>query len=143
MNEEKSLILLRGLPGAGKSRLAKLLSENGKYPVFSVDDYFTDSKTQEYNFDYKKNHLAYKHCEDCVRKEAERGTSKIFSDNTFILSWEMEPYFQIASEFEYTIFVITVENYHNGKNVHSIDDESLKKMASKYKIRLLPEILSE
>ncbi|EMG08329.1 AAA domain protein [Leptospira interrogans serovar Grippotyphosa str. LT2186] len=54
MNEEKSLILLRGLPGAGKSRLAKLLSENGKYPVFSVDDYFTDSKTQEYNFDYKK-----------------------------------------------------------------------------------------
>ncbi|EMN29308.1 hypothetical protein LEP1GSC083_0823 [Leptospira interrogans serovar Pyrogenes str. L0374] len=55
----------------------------------------------------------------------------------------MEPYFQIASEFEYTIFVITVENYHNGKNVHSIDDESLKKMASKYKIRLLPEILSE
>lgn len=59
MNEEKSLILLRGLPGAGKSRLAKLLSENGKYPVFSVDDYFTDSKTQEYNFDYKKNHLAY------------------------------------------------------------------------------------
>ncbi|EMP07134.1 AAA domain protein [Leptospira interrogans serovar Pyrogenes str. 200701872] len=44
MNEEKSLILLRGLPGAGKSRLAKLLSENGKYPVFSVDDYFTDSK---------------------------------------------------------------------------------------------------
>ncbi|WOT11033.1 MULTISPECIES: AAA family ATPase [Leptospira] len=143
MNEEKSLILLRGLPGAGKSRLAKLLSENGKYPVFSVDDYFTDSKTQEYNFDYKKNHFAYKHCEDCVRKEAERGTSKIFSDNTFTLSWEMEPYFQIASEFEYTIFVITVENYHNGKNVHSIDDESLKKMASKYKIRLLPEILSE
>lgn len=54
MNEEKSLILLRGLPGAGKSRLSKLLSENGKYPVFSIDDYFTDSKTQEYNFDYKK-----------------------------------------------------------------------------------------
>jgi predicted AAA+ superfamily ATPase len=36
----KALILLRGLPGAGKSTLAKLLSENGKYPVFSIDDYF-------------------------------------------------------------------------------------------------------
>lgn len=91
MNEEKSLILLRGLPGAGKSRLAKLLSENGKYPVFSVDDYFTDSKTQEYNFDYKKNHLAYKHCEDCVRKEAELGTSKIFQTTRlhFLGRWNL------------------------------------------------------
>ncbi|AVQ12670.1 AAA family ATPase [Leptospira santarosai] len=143
MNVEKSLILLRGLPGTGKSTLAELLSENGRYPVFSVDDYFTDPKTKEYNFDPKKNHLAYKYCEERVRQEAMSGTSKIFSDNTFTLSWEMEPYFQIASRFGYAVFVVTVENYHNGKNIHSIDDESLKKMASKYKVRLLPENLSE
>lgn len=144
MNEEeaKSIILIRGLPGAGKSTLAKILSENGKYPVLSVDDYFTDSSTGQYRFDYSKNHLAYKHCEERARKAAENGTSKIFLDNTFTLSWEMEPYFQIASNFGYTIFVLTVENRHNGKNIHSIDDESLKKMASKYKIRLLPEELS-
>ncbi len=140
---EKSFILLRGLPGTGKSTLAKLLSENGRHPIFSVDDYFTDPKTKEYNFDHKKNHLAYKYCEEQVRKEAENGTSKIFLDNTFTLSWEMKPYFQIASQFGYTVFVVTVENYHNGKNTHFIDDESLKKMASKYKVRLLPENLLE
>ncbi|TGL95117.1 ATP-binding protein [Leptospira barantonii] len=141
-DQAKSIILIRGLPGAGKSTLAKILSENGKYPVLSVDDYFTDSSTGQYRFDYKENHLAYKHCEERARREAENGTSKIFLDNTFTLSWEMEPYFQIASEFGYTTFVLTVENRHNGKNIHSIDDESLKKMASKYKIRLLPEELS-
>lgn len=141
-NEDKSLVLIRGIPGTGKSTLAKILSENGKYPVLSVDDYFTDSSTGQYRFDYKENHLAYKRCEERARAEAENGTSKIFLDNTFTLSWEMEPYFQIASEFGYTVFVLTVENYHNGKNIHSIDDESLKKMASKYKIRLLPEELS-
>lgn len=143
MNEEKSLILLRGLPGAGKSRLAKLLSENGKYPVFSVDDYFTDSKTQEYNFDYKKIISRINTAKTVFEKKRNLEPLKFFSDNTFTLSWEMEPYFQIASEFGYTIFVVTVENYHNGKNVHSIDDESLKKMASKYKVRLLPESISE
>ena len=43
-NNHKSLILLRGLPGSGKSSLAFTLSENGKYPVFSVDDYFTNAE---------------------------------------------------------------------------------------------------
>ncbi|TGK31578.1 ATP-binding protein [Leptospira yasudae] len=139
MNADKSLILLRGLPGAGKSALAQVLSENGKYPVLSVDDYFTDPQTKEYRFDYRENHLAYKNCEERARNEAKKGTPKIFLDNTFTLEWELKPYFQIASEFGYTIFVATVENYHNGKNIHSIDDESLRKMASKYKVRLLPE----
>jgi adenylate kinase family enzyme len=63
-----ALILLRGLPGSGKSTLAKELSENRKYPVFSVDDYFTDSKTGIYKFEFDKNHLAYKQCEEKVKQ---------------------------------------------------------------------------
>ena len=57
MHFEKNLILLRGLPGSGKTTLAKVLSNNGDFPFFSVDDYFTNPKTQEYIFDYSKNHL--------------------------------------------------------------------------------------
>ena len=34
-----SLTLLRGLPGSGKTTLAKELSENGKYPGFSSWDH--------------------------------------------------------------------------------------------------------
>ena len=130
-----ALILLRGLPGSGKTTLAKLLSENGKYPVFSVDDFFTNEKG-EYNFAFDKNHLAYKQCEENTRKAMEQGQSKIFLDNTFTIEWELEPYFKLAAQFNYLIHVITVENRHGGKNVHGVDDEQLQKMAQKYKVVL-------
>ncbi len=59
---EKSLIILRGLPGSGKTTLAHLISADGQHPVFGIDDYFTDGDGN-YHFDHLKNHLAYKHCE--------------------------------------------------------------------------------
>jgi adenylate kinase family enzyme len=57
-----SLVILRGLPGSGKSTLAKVLSNDGQWPVFSIDDYFIDPSTGKYSFDFSKNHHAYAHC---------------------------------------------------------------------------------
>ncbi|HEY1039007.1 MAG TPA: ATP-binding protein, partial [Bacteroidia bacterium] len=42
-----------------------------------------------------------------------------------------------AKEFKYKIFVLTVENRHNGKNTHNVSDEQVKKMAEKYKVILM------
>ena len=130
-----SLILLRGLPGSGKTTLAKELSENGKYPVFSVDDFFTSSNGN-YNFEFEKNHLAYKQCEENTKASMQKAIPKIFIDNVFSLEWELEPYFKLASEFNYEIFVLTVENRHKGHNIHQISDEQIQKMAQKYKVVL-------
>lgn len=134
----KSIILLRGLPGSGKSTLAKVLSENGKYPIYSVDDYFT-KENGEYIFEFNNNHLAYKQCENNTEESCKKGIEKIFIDNTFTIEWEMEPYFKLAKKYDYTIFVITLENRHKGKNIHNISDEQLQKMAAKYQVKLLPE----
>lgn len=131
-----SLILLRGLPGSGKSTLAKLLSENGKYPIYSIDSYFTNAETGEYNFEFDKNHLAYKQCEEQTLHSIKEGAEKIFIDNTFTIEWELEPYFKLASQYNYQIFVITVENRHGSKNIHDINDEQIAKMAAKYKVVL-------
>ena len=131
-----SLILLRGLPGSGKTSLAKDLSEDGKYPVFSVDDYFTDEKGQ-YKFEFEKNHLAYKQCEERTRSAMQNKVQKIFLDNTFTLEWEMEPYFKLAAEYNYKVYVVTVENRHKGNNIHDIPEEHIRKMAEKYKVILL------
>jgi predicted kinase len=132
----KSLFLIRGLPGSGKSTLAKELSE-GKYPVYSIDDYFTDPNTGTYDFKFDKNHIAYKQCEENTRKSMEEGAAKIFVDNVFLIDWEMEGYFKLASQYNYRVFVMTVENRHKGHNIHQITEEQLQKMAAKYKVILL------
>lgn len=130
----RNLILLRGLPGSGKTTLAILLSE-GKYPVFSVDDYFTDEKGN-YDFKFEENHLAYKKCEENIREAMKNNSAKIFVHNTCTLEWEMETYFKLAKEFNYDLHILTVENYHESENIHSISKEQIQKMAEKYKIKL-------
>jgi hypothetical protein len=35
------------------------------------------------------------------------------------------------------VHVVTVENYHGGKNTHSVTDEQLEKMAAKYAVKLI------
>ncbi len=131
-----SLILLRGLPGSGKSTLAKELSEQGKHPVCAIDDFFTDPKTGEYTFEFDKNHLAYKACEEKVKVAMKQRAEKIFLDNAFTLEWEMEPYFKMAKEHSYRIHVVTVENRHGSENIHGIGRDQLEKMAAKYKVNL-------
>ncbi len=131
----RELILLRGLPGSGKSTLAAALSEGGKYPIFSIDDYFTDENGL-YDFRFQENHLAYKRCEESVGTAMQLGTQKIILHNTFTLEWEMEPYFKLASEHSYRVHVATVENRHGSANVHDIPEEHIERMRSKYSVKL-------
>jgi predicted kinase len=133
---EKVLIVLRGLPGAGKSTLAKVLSDHGKHPVFSIDSYFTNSKG-DYEFKFDENHKAYKTCEQQTEEALKQDKEKVFVDNTFTLDWEMEPYFKLASKYKYQLHIVTVENYHKSGNIHNVSNDQLEKMAEKYKVRLL------
>ncbi|MFN0030662.1 MAG: AAA family ATPase [Flavobacteriales bacterium] len=132
---KKNLILLRGLPGAGKTALALLLSEHGRYPVFSVDDYFTDADGN-YHFEFDKNHLAYKNCEVRTEDAMHVAAQKIFVHNTFVYNWEMEPYFKLAASYGYELFVITVEKYHEFTNTHGVSSDQLLKMTEKFEVKL-------
>ncbi|KFQ25847.1 NEDD4-binding protein 2, partial [Mesitornis unicolor] len=85
------LVLLRGVPGSGKSYLARaLLEDNPDGIILSTDDYFY--KHGQYHYD--PDCLGEAH--DWNRKRAkeafEMRISPIIIDNTNIQAWEMKPY---------------------------------------------------
>lgn len=147
---KKTLFLIRGLPGSGKSFAAAVLSENGKYPVLSADMYFEDSEGN-YNWDASKIKDAHAWCRNSVEEEmlysmvpepdrflsiSNRDCSKIFVANTFTEEWEMQPYFDLAKQYGYNVVTLICENRHGGQNVHDVPEETLVKMKNRFQIKL-------
>ena len=128
---EKILYIVRGIPGSGKSTFAKQLTSN----VFEADHYFIDNEGN-YNFDPSKIKDAHKDCQDNVRYAMESSISKIAVSNTSTQEWELQPYFELAKKYGYTVFSVVVENRHEGVNQHGVPEDKLELMRNRFEIKL-------
>ena len=134
-SEGKNLYLLRGVPGAGKSTLAKQLG----CTHFETDSFFMVDG--EYKFDPSKLKDAHKWCQDEVHGAMILNIttgehSDIVVSNTFTQDWEMEPYVELANSWGYRVFSIIVENRHGGVNKHGVPEEKLEQMKNRFQINL-------
>jgi tRNA uridine 5-carbamoylmethylation protein Kti12 len=136
----KNLILLRGLPGSGKSTTAKLLGAGSSGTAhFEADQYFMVDG--EYKFDATKIRDAHKFCQNSVERamllNRELGhNSTIIVSNTFTQEWEMEVYYNLAKKWGYRVTSLIVENRHEGVNIHGVPQETLDKMKKRFEIKL-------
>jgi predicted kinase len=135
----KILVLLRGLPGAGKSTFANLIWNS--YAICEADKFFYDSEGN-YNFDPTKLKQAHEWCQAEVEiKMQDNGRNpqyypEIVVSNTFTQEWEMQEYFDLAEKYGYKVFSVIVENRHGNKNIHEVPDNTLKKMKDRFQISL-------
>jgi len=98
------LFLVRGLPSAGKTTLAKELS----WGVYSTDDYFTCPSTGKYEIDLTQLDKAHEWCQRRVDERMARinGNPTIAVANTFSERWELEPYLQMCKKHGWRAVVI-------------------------------------
>lgn len=128
---EKVLYIVRGVPGSGKTTLAKKLTAN----VFEADHYFYDNDGN-YNFIPSEIKEAHKECQQFVGYAMESGIEKIAVSNTFTQEWEMEPYFELAKKHGFNVFTIVVENRHGGLNQHGVPEDKIEQMKNRFEIKL-------
>lgn len=136
----KTLYIVRGVPGSGKSTFAKeLVGES--FLVCEADKYFID-KDGNYNFDATKLRAAHQWCKDQVEtymKDSQLNDqfyTKIAVSNTFTREWEMQAYVDLAAKYGYRVFSVIVENRHGGVNVHSVPDDVLEAMKERFEVKL-------
>jgi predicted kinase len=127
---EKSLIIVRGIPGCGKTSFAELIS----WFVCTADDYHMVNG----KYDWKPENVKTAHlkCQEKCRRLMKIGSSKIAIANTNTTTQEMQPYYDMAKEYGYKVFSVIVENRHGGKNEHNVPEETINKMVERFDIKL-------
>lgn len=94
------LILVRGLPGSGKTTFAEAFADiraaggKGRARIFAADDYFT-TRDGEYVFKPDLLPAAHADCLDRVREWLAFGGLP-WVTNTFSQRWEIEPYLRLV-----------------------------------------------
>lgn len=126
------LILFRGVPGSGKTTMALTLLNRmpkSQDPLhLEADMYFVD-EDGVYNFDPKWLKQAHQNCLDDTRNGLKDGRAVIVS-NTFSRLWELQPYVDLATEFDVRLWVYHVIG--EWPNEHGVPQETINRMRERW-----------
>ena len=136
------LYIIRGLPGSGKTTLAKNLTQPHnslavadrqdryvKHSMHAADDFFYD-KDGNYKFNPELLPRAHANCHDAVEADMVENYCSIAVHNTFSQRWEVAPYYELAVKYGY--FVVVIECQNNFGSVHGVPQSSIDAMAARW-----------
>lgn len=136
----KTLWLIRGVPGCGKTTLATQIAK-GLYGdawddecpppandvfvrIHEANDYFYVNG--EWRFDLSRVPEAFDDCLDRTNKAMAEEVTHVFVTNPFPKLQQMVPYEQLAKKYGYTVNIITCNTFH--RNVHNVPIKTMQTM---------------
>lgn len=152
----KTLIIMRGIPGSGKSSIAASLTggdcrhvtsnSGARYlygregVVCSTDSYFYDEWSPDGNYVFDPSKLGKNHAanQQAVADAMNMGVPCIVVDNTHVQKWETDAYTGMAEANGYKIVVVEVPHVSvdlcDERNSHGVPREALERMDNKWEM---------
>jgi len=118
----RELVIIRGLPGSGKSTMGKVLRLAG-YEHYEADQYFM--KDGIYQYDASKVRHAHLWCQSAVRTALAQN-KRVVVCNTFTRIKELTPYLALSKK------VRIIEAKGNWQNIHGVPAIRLHEMAARW-----------
>ena len=125
---KQKLILVRGLPGSGKTTYAKAIARDTPDSDHIEADWFF---CQNWGYEFEPAKLKYAH--DWCRGETSivlQGGYTAIVSNTFTQMWDMDKYIQLAVDFGVELEVVEIKTQFN--NIHGVPEEKLQQMKNRW-----------
>jgi len=133
--------ILRGLPGSGKSTIARELAAKADAVICSTDNYFYDA---DGNYTFAPDLLSVNHKKN--KEEFERacklGREVVICDNTNTRKWEYDYYVKVAEQYGYQVHILIVGNPKDPahveecikRNIHGVPAETIRRMSDRFEL---------
>lgn len=122
----KKLILVRGLPGSGKTTWVQ---EVGPFDYFETDMYWL-RPDGEYDFNPRLIRKAHAWCQEQVEFCLMEDFEQVLVSNTFTQLWEMQPYLDMAEKYGYEVEVRKMMGNHG--SIHNVPQDTIDKMKARW-----------
>lgn len=126
----KLAVVMRGIPGSGKSTVARMLHEMFGAVIHSTDSYHI--KDGVYTYDATKAPEYHHYNLEAFMDSCAAGKSMVIVDNTNIWPHNYEPYVYAAHNSGYKVLQIKLKNAHR-VSIHSVPDEVVNRMKDAFR----------